>query len=129
VKCWRPRTAGGKWKWLIFDLDYGFHGGHLGPEANVFQEMHSQDNGTTLLFFKLLENETFRHAFINRACDHLNVTFDTTRVIQRIRDFQAGKVAISGIRRRSPATLRMVRRLPRFLRSMPWRGQLWSLMK
>ncbi|MCI0512889.1 CotH kinase family protein [candidate division KSB1 bacterium] len=90
VKCWRPRTTGGKWKWLIFDLDYGFHGGHLGPDANVFDEMHAQDNGVTQLFFGLLKNETFRRAFINRACDHLNVTFDTSRVLRLIRDFQAG---------------------------------------
>ncbi len=30
IKCWRPRTAGGKFKWLLFDNDYGFHAGICG---------------------------------------------------------------------------------------------------
>ncbi len=90
VRCWRPRTPGGKWKWMLYDMDYTFHGGHLGPDANTFNEMYSQQNGTTLLFFTLLENSTFRFDFINRYADHLNTTFDSTRVLQVIQQLQSG---------------------------------------
>ncbi|MBN1351127.1 CotH kinase family protein [candidate division KSB1 bacterium] len=90
VKCWRPRTAEGKWKWLLFDLDYCFHGGHLGPDANVFNEMRNQDNGTTLLFFKLMTNKTFRNKFVNFFADHINITFDPDRVLRIIEQFKNG---------------------------------------
>ena len=25
IKYWRPRTANGKWRWMLFDTDYGFN--------------------------------------------------------------------------------------------------------
>ena len=90
VKCWRPRTPDGKWKWLLFDLDYCFHGGHLGPDANVFNEMRSQHNGTTFLFFKLLENEEHKNKFINHFADYLNTNFAPGRVVQTINQFKYG---------------------------------------
>ncbi len=90
VKCWRPRTAQGKWRWLLYDLDYGFHGGHLGPNANLFREIRNQKNGTTLLFFKLLENEEHRRLFANQFADRLNSVFEPSRVIEVINRFKAG---------------------------------------
>lgn len=90
VKCWRPRTADGKWKWLLFDLDYCFHGGHLGPEANVFSEMRNQQNGLTLLFFNLLKNYTFRKKFVNYFADHINYTFAPERILPIIEQFKTG---------------------------------------
>jgi len=90
VKCWRPRTPHGKWRWLLYDLDYGFHGGHLGPDANMFQEIRSQKNGTTLLFFKLLENAEHRKQFVNQFADRLNSIFETARVIEVIDRFKTG---------------------------------------
>jgi len=90
VKCWREKTATGKWRWLLFDLDYCFHGGHLGPEANTFEEMRNQNTGTTLLFFKLLENDVHRNLVINRFADFFNYTFSPSRILQIINQFQAG---------------------------------------
>jgi len=93
VRCWRPRVPGGRWKWMLYDMDYAFHAGHLGADANTFNEMRSQQNGTTLLFFNLLENQTFRQDFINRYADHLNTTFDSTRVLQIIEQMENGIAA------------------------------------
>jgi len=90
VRCWRPKTLNGRWKWMLYDLDYGFHGGHLGHDANMFNEMLQHNNGTTVLFFKLLENETYQHNFINRFADHLNTTFKPERVVKIINQFKAG---------------------------------------
>ncbi|UCE06458.1 MAG: CotH kinase family protein [bacterium] len=90
VKCWRPKTQDGKWKWLLFDLDYCFHGGHLGPDANIFNEMRNQHNGTTLLFFKLMENEEHKNNFINHFADYLNTNFEPWRVVQTINQFKVG---------------------------------------
>lgn len=90
VRCWRPRTPDGKWKWMLYDMDYAFHAGHLGPDANTFAEMRNQQNGTTILFFNLLDNQTFREDFINRFADHLNTTFDSSQVLQIIDQMQSG---------------------------------------
>jgi hypothetical protein len=90
VRCWRPRHPQGKWRWMLFDMDYGFHGGHLGPDANTFTEIHQQDNGTTQLLFSLLENTAFRNSFINRFADHLNTTFDSSSIIQQVNEIMTG---------------------------------------
>ncbi|MCD4691329.1 MAG: CotH kinase family protein, partial [Calditrichales bacterium] len=90
VKYWRPRTAEGKFKWLLFDNDYGFHGGHLWEGSNMFDEIRDSQSVITLLLFKLLENETFRNDFINRNADHLNITFDPARIIGLIQEMKTG---------------------------------------
>lgn len=88
VKCWRPRTPNGKWKWLLFDLDYCFHGGHLGPDANMFSEMQLNENGLAFLFFELAKNYSFRKKFINYFADHINITFAPERVLEVIEQFK-----------------------------------------
>ncbi|MBU0712867.1 CotH kinase family protein [bacterium] len=93
VKCWRPKTNTGRWKWMLFDTDYGFHCGHFESWWNTFDEMRNQDNkdtGTTLLFFKLMDNENCRNYFINRYADLLNTVFNSVHVVQRINEMKAG---------------------------------------
>ncbi|MBD3225176.1 MAG: T9SS type A sorting domain-containing protein [Caldithrix sp.] len=89
VKCWRPRTVNGRFKWLLFDNDYGFHGGHLSAISNMFDEIRRQSNGTTLLFFTLLQNKEYHRAFINRYADHLNTTFHPQRVTSMIESMKS----------------------------------------
>ncbi len=88
VKCWRPKTPDGRFKWLLFDNDYGFHGGHLSAISNMFDEMRNQSNGTTLLFFELLKNPEHRQTFINRYANHLNTTFHPARVTTMIEEMK-----------------------------------------
>lgn len=88
VKCWRPKTESGRWKWMLYDMDYGFHGGHLTCWSNTFNEMRNQDTGTTHLFFKLMENEDCKKYFINRYADLLNTVFSPAHVVQRINEMK-----------------------------------------
>jgi len=91
VKCWRPKTDTGRWKWMLYDTDYGFHCGHFESWWNTFDEMRNQDNkdtGTTLLFFKLMDNENCRKYFINRYADLLNTVFSPGYVVQRINEMK-----------------------------------------
>ena len=92
IKYWRPQRPNGRWRWILFDTDWGF--GLHDPYAyqNNSLAFHTDANGpkwpnppwSTFLLRKLLENPDFERAFVNSIADHLNSTFQPHRVIQHI---------------------------------------------
>ncbi|RJP71297.1 MAG: T9SS C-terminal target domain-containing protein [Ignavibacteriales bacterium] len=88
VKIWRQKNPATKWRWIIYDTDYGFNGGHLGPDADMFSEISYQDVHTTFLFFKLLENPEYKREFINRTADLLNTILSEEYTANRINEFK-----------------------------------------
>lgn len=102
LQYWRPRTTQGHWRWLFYDLDFGF-GLADNSKANRNMLTYAVDpNGPTFptptaancpygtfLFRNLLENNLFKYHFINRFADLLNSTFKTERVIQKLDTMQA----------------------------------------
>lgn len=87
IKCWREHRDGGKWRWLLYDLDWGFSGElTLNTEDytdNTIQWVHEQGEAS-ILFRRLMENEAFRAEFIQRFATHLNLTFEPDRVLHII---------------------------------------------
>lgn len=93
IKYWRPKTADGKWRWILYDTDFGFG---LFAESAAWQNntlaFALDDNGpewpnppwSTLLLRKILENQKLKNQFINYFADHLNVTFRSGRVLDII---------------------------------------------
>lgn len=96
LKKWRrndPRTL---WKWFLYDLDMSFDGRFAENASamfsgNVFEFVTSENtagwpNGAeyTLLLRRLLENENFRLAFINRMSVLLSMNFDSARVLDKL---------------------------------------------
>ncbi len=85
VKLWRPRTEDGKWRWILFDLDFGFGRWNPGDYVHNTLAFAAAPNGpewpnppwSTFLFRRLLENTEFRSAFANRYADFLNSYFET----------------------------------------------------
>jgi hypothetical protein len=69
----------GRWRWILYDLDYGFLNYQQNSLSNATQEDES-----TILFKPLLENETFKIQLINSFADHLNTSFQPARVISEI---------------------------------------------
>jgi spore coat protein CotH len=92
---WRKRTdkyepdapygQDGRWRWMLFDMDFGFGLKKEGEihKLNMF-EFAQQPGWSGFLFRSLLENEEFQTEFINRFADHMNSTFNTERVISVI---------------------------------------------
>lgn len=88
IKYWRPQKPDGRWRWILYDTDWGF--GLHDPRAyrNNSLAFHTEPNGphwpnppwSTFILRKLLQNEGFRYRFVNRFCDHLNTTFEPDRV-------------------------------------------------
>ncbi len=93
TKFWRP-VDGGKWKWVMWDVEYGF--GTYGnapvgsPEFNFFEmaiTWGGWENGDyTWLFRKLLDNPEFRSKFITRTQDLLNTSFRPSHLEENILD-------------------------------------------
>jgi hypothetical protein len=96
VKWWRPNDPVGKWRWILFDTDFGFGLSPFGNETGnqLLHYLHNtlltatQPAGSSwpnppysnLLFRSLLNNQGFKNQFINTFCDHLNTTFQADRV-------------------------------------------------
>ncbi len=95
IKFWRPQTEDGRWRWIMYDTDWGFGLHDNDAYRNNSLAFHTEPNGpswpnppwSTFLLRKLLENEDFNKKFINRFADHLNTTFAPLRVDQRIAGF------------------------------------------
>jgi hypothetical protein len=89
IKFWRSRAPGAKWRWILFDTDFGF-GLYDGNGVNHNTLAFALDPAgpswpnppySTFLLRKLVENPVFRDRFIIRAADHLNSTFEKSRVL------------------------------------------------
>ncbi len=62
------KTPGGKWRWIIFDMDYGlFIAANNGVRNILNPKGHgAQDNVDNSLFIKILENDQMRDKFLRR---------------------------------------------------------------
>lgn len=96
-RIWRTRTTSdapfqdGKWRYIVWDFDEAGRARHMDYDL-LYNAMSPTGGGQppyhfgnrpfrTALFRNMLENETFRNAFINRFADHLNSTFTTGRIL------------------------------------------------
>ncbi|MBA7562499.1 hypothetical protein ES708_04151 [subsurface metagenome] len=93
-KAWRPKTPDGKWRWLVFDLDWGFgyDSGKGGYKQNMMEHAtQSEHDGwpnpkfSTNILRTLVDNEEFRNDFVNRFSDYMNTIFSADVVKEKIR--------------------------------------------
>ncbi|TVR48819.1 MAG: hypothetical protein EA425_13635 [Puniceicoccaceae bacterium] len=104
IDFWRTRTDfdpsappqhDGRWRWLMYDVDFGYNL----YWSNTFGERHNQGFNTlafatdpagpnwpnppwsNVMFRRLLLNQEFRHAFINRFADELNTALHPQRAL------------------------------------------------
>ena len=92
IKYWRPQTADGRWRWILYDTDWGFGLHSATAYKHNSLAFHTEPEGpnwpnppwSTFILRKLLDNEEFRQTFINRFSDHLNYSFHPQRVLTYI---------------------------------------------
>ncbi len=92
MKLWRERKPGAKWRWLIYDTDFGFGGNSNSLPASNTLALATATNGpswpnppwSTLMLRKMLTNEEFKYEFIQRFAVHINTTFEKNRVLTLI---------------------------------------------
>ena len=87
VKYWRPQRDNAKWRWILYDLDFGFGLWGTSPDMNMMKwatntgpASGNNDSTSTYLFRTLLKNESFKKEFISRFVVHLGSTFRPERV-------------------------------------------------
>ena len=83
IKFWRDHRVGGKWRWILYDTDFGF--GIWDAYSYTFNTLGYalEPNGpgwpnppwSTFIFRKMMESSTFENIFINTYCDMLNTVF------------------------------------------------------
>ena len=84
-------TTGGKWTWIMYDTDYGFADIHYN---SVFEHLNPAGTGaddafSTKLINALLQNPTFRDAFIRRIAWQMNTIWTKENVWARIDELEA----------------------------------------
>ncbi|MFC4872240.1 CotH kinase family protein [Negadavirga shengliensis] len=83
----------GKWRFMVWDFDAAPHGGpefdmlinFIHPEGGGNQ-FASGDPEKTAMLRSLLQNEEFKHLFLNRFADHINTIFRPERMEPILRD-------------------------------------------
>ncbi|TVR39802.1 MAG: T9SS C-terminal target domain-containing protein [Bacteroidia bacterium] len=97
-----PPGLDGRWRWQVFDLDFGFGlnfdyvtGVDEGPAHNTLS-FALEPNGpswpnppwSTFILRRLVENETFQTGFVTRFADLLNSNFAESVVVQKLESFR-----------------------------------------
>lgn len=95
IKYWRPRKEGGRWRWVIYDTDWGFglHNEEAYKDNSI--AFHTEPDGpfwpnppwSTFILRNLMKNQIFKDQFVLRFSDFLNTSFESTRVLDRINTF------------------------------------------
>lgn len=86
------KTKNGKWRWILFDTDFGLNIWDSNATNNNTLEFALEPNGpdwpnppwSTLLFRRLVENIEYRNRFINRFADEMNSRFLHSNISSRI---------------------------------------------
>ena len=107
IDFWRKRTDqfdpdappqhDGRWRWLVYDLDFGFNRSSTATVVHNTLEFALAEHGphwpnpewSTFLFRKLMQNKSFKMDFINRYLDQLNTAFLPARVVGIITEMAA----------------------------------------
>jgi len=98
VKLWRSKSETGKFRWMLFDLDwsYGYQRLRLGSaDKNTYKgntlvyALQTDNLYIALMLRKFLENNQFKTEFINRFADYLNTVFQPEHVLPLISEIQS----------------------------------------
>lgn len=92
-RLWRATTTEGRWRWMLFDTEFGFNGFQwAAPSTNMFSKALDPDIDdyvnkdqkapwATLVFIKLTQNESFRRQFTSAYLSHIYTTYSPGRVL------------------------------------------------
>jgi hypothetical protein len=92
VKFWREKKPGAKWRWVLFDTDFGF--GHYSKGGYDFNTLKLQTSFTkeswpnpdwsTYNLRMLMKSTEFKKRFLTRFCDRMNSNFLPDRLKPKI---------------------------------------------
>ncbi|MFV1885356.1 MAG: CotH kinase family protein [Balneola sp.] len=88
VKYWRDRRVNGKWRWVLYDTDFGFGLSYGGQTWHNTLEFALDPNGpvwpnppwSTYFFRRMTSSPVFVTKFVNRMADLMNTSFQHNHV-------------------------------------------------
>lgn len=94
TKFWKTQGPGGKWRWILFDLDWGYRNLYQDERSIKRLDFISKFLRTDFdidmsLIQNLLKNKEFKQMFIKRYIYHYKVTFNPDKVLSRIDELVA----------------------------------------
>jgi hypothetical protein len=92
IKFWRDHRVGGKWRWILYDTDFGFSIWESNAYTHNTLSFALEPNGpgwpnppwSTFLFRRMMDNDHFKYSFINIYCDLLNTVFQPNYLISHL---------------------------------------------
>ena len=105
IKFWRDHRPGGRWRWVLYDTDFGFSIWDPNAYTHNTLDFALEPNGpgwpnppwSTFIIRKLLENNHFKNLFINIYCDLLNSVFEpdyVTSHLESIKSVIEGEISV-----------------------------------
>jgi len=89
IKMWRPQASGGKWKYLLYDLDFGLGmSGSVNDNRLGIARNPASQNYTSDMFDALLNNTQFKTYFINRYADLINTIYKSSDLKDVSQEFE-----------------------------------------
>lgn len=94
IKFWRPQTPEGRWRWILYDTDWGYGLHETKAYDNNSLAFHTKEDGphwpnppwSTFILRKLLKNTDFEQKFVNHFADYLNTCFSGEHANKKIDD-------------------------------------------
>ena len=83
MKFWKERSVSGKWRWLLYDTDFGF-GTMIDDNVNIDTFSLAKKHSENIIYNKLLDNKTFRNKFTSRFTTYLNTIFLPENINKKI---------------------------------------------
>lgn len=83
IKYWRNRKTNGKWRWILYDTDFGFNLYDYNVVQNTI-DFALNPNGpgwpnppwSTYIFRQMVQSDIFVQKFVNRMSDLMNTRFE-----------------------------------------------------
>jgi len=93
IKYWRSSELDGKWRWILYDLDWAYWPSHLENDY-IAKYFHPEGHGVGRMFNNsilraLIKNKDFKAKFFERFAHHLNVTYSAESVTGRVDEIYA----------------------------------------
>ena len=89
IKIWRPNSPGSKWRYLLYDLDFGLdYIGSSDDNRLAMARNPAAFSYSSEMFDAILNNPTYKRYFINRYADLINTIYLPSNVDAVMRSFK-----------------------------------------
>ncbi|MCX6274594.1 MAG: CotH kinase family protein [Bacteroidetes bacterium] len=89
LKLWRPRKQGGRFRYILYDLDFGFGiAGTVSSDILAIAMNPTPHNYNSDIFQRLLLNPQYKNYFINRYADLINTIWQQSNVVNVVNTFR-----------------------------------------